>query len=436
MKYYSTSHNTRKASLKDAVMRSVPDDGGLYLPCSFPALPRPFFANIASLTLQEMSYAVAYPLFGGDVDRAALKEIVDQSLNFDMPLTRVEGDIYSLELYHGPTAAFKDVGARFMARLMGYFTRQDPGKTVTVLAATSGDTGGAVANGFLGVPGVRVLVLYPKGRVSRLQEALFTTLGQNITALEVNGTFDDCQELVKTALHDPDLNQAMTLSCANSINVARLLPQTFSFFQAYARLAALGQTDKDLVVAVPCGNLGNITAAVVAMRMGLPVKRLIAATNRNDALRQYLLTGRYTPRTSTPTIASAMDVGDPSNFPRLTDIYSSAHQDIRTEISCQAYTDEQISQTIAQTYSQSHYLLDPHGATAFRALSEGLRPGEVGVLLETAHPAKFKDVVEAVIGQTVPVPERLSKHELGLKTSIPLPTGYAAFKKFLLSQAR
>ena len=436
MEYYSTNHKTRKASLREAVVKGLAADRGLYMPERIPVLPRAFFNNIDTLSLQEISYAVANQLFGADVDQTVLKDIVYDTLNFDIPLSHITADIYSLELYHGPTAAFKDVGARFMARLLGHINRQGSHGTVNVLVATSGDTGGAVANGFLGVPGVRVYVLYPAGKVSKIQEAQFTTLGQNVTALEVNGTFDDCQELVKTAFIDPELNAAMSLSSANSINVARLLPQMFYYFHAYAELSRRGQLDKELVVAVPCGNLGNITAAILAKRMGLPVKRFIAADNRNDILCQYLLTGQYRPRPSVATIANAMDVGDPSNFVRILDLYGGSHQAICREISGRAYTDEQISETVGTVYHAHGYLLDPHGATACRALQEGLGNGEVGVLAETAHPAKFKGSIEGIIGRSIAIPERLQKFLVGRKQAVAMPTGFAAFKKFLLSQPR
>ena len=396
-------------------------------------MPSAFFKNIGNLSLQEISYAVANTLFGSDIDSSVLKNIVYDTLNFDIPLIHVNGDIYSLELFHGPTAAFKDVGARFMARLLGHFTRQDDSGMVNVLVATSGDTGSAVANGFLGVEGVRVFVLYPKGKVSKIQEAQFTTLGQNITAIEVNGTFDDCQRLVKSAFLDDDLNAKMKLSSANSINVARFLPQMFYYFHAYAQLLQRGQADKDIVMAVPSGNFGNITAGLIAKRMGLPIKRFIAANNRNDIFYQYLLTGKYEPRASISTIANAMDVGDPSNFARVLDLYGNSHDRICQDISGCSYSDEQISDTLADTYHRHGYLLDPHGAVAYRALIEGLKVGEAGIFIETAHPAKFKDTVESIIGESIPIPEKLEKFMNGTKQTVKMSSGFAAFKKFLIS---
>ena len=433
MEYYSTNHNTRNVSLREAVVKGLAADRGLFMPERIPTLPSAFFKNIGNLSLQEISYAVANTLFGSDIDSSVLKNIVYDTLNFDIPLIHVNGDIYSLELFHGPTAAFKDVGARFMARLLGHFTRQDDSGMVNVLVATSGDTGSAVANGFLGVEGVRVFVLYPKGKVSKIQEAQFTTLGQNITAIEVNGTFDDCQRLVKSAFLDDDLNAKMKLSSANSINVARFLPQMFYYFHAYAQLLQRGQADKDIVMAVPSGNFGNITAGLIAKRMGLPIKRFIAANNRNDIFYQYLLTGKYEPRASISTIANAMDVGDPSNFARVLDLYGNSHDRICQDISGCSYSDEQISDTLADTYHRHGYLLDPHGAVAYRALIEGLTVGEAGIFIETAHPAKFKDTVESIIGESIPIPEKLEKFMNGTKQTVKMSSGFAAFKKFLIS---
>ena len=433
MEYYSTNHNTRNVSLREAVVKGLATDRGLFMPERIPTLPSAFFKNIGNLSLQEISYAVANTLFGSDIDSSVLKNIVYDTLNFDIPLIHVNGDIYSLELFHGPTAAFKDVGARFMARLLGHFTRQDDSGMVNVLVATSGDTGSAVANGFLGVEGVRVFVLYPKGKVSKIQEAQFTTLGQNITAIEVNGTFDDCQRLVKSAFLDDDLNAKMKLSSANSINVARFLPQMFYYFHAYAQLLQRGQADKDIVMAVPSGNFGNITAGLIAKRMGLPIKRFIAANNRNDIFYQYLLTGKYEPRASISTIANAMDVGDPSNFARVLDLYGNSHDRICQDISGCSYSDEQISDTLADTYHRHGYLLDPHGAVAYRALIEGLKVGEAGIFIETAHPAKFKDTVESIIGESIPIPEKLEKFMNGTKQTVKMSSGFAAFKKFLIS---
>lgn len=436
MKYYSTNGKTPKVSLAEAVVKGLAADRGLFMPEHIGKMPKAFFNNISSMSLQEMSFAVAYMLFGDDIDSDDLKHIVSDTLNFDIPLVKVDDARYSLELFHGPTLAFKDVGARFMARLLGHFNRQlGEDRMVNVLVATSGDTGGAVANGFLGVPGVRVFVLYPSGKVSRIQEAQFTTLGDNITAIEVNGTFDDCQALVKSAFMDKELNSHMMLTSANSINVARFLPQMFYYFYAYAQLMKAGEDLSNIVVSVPSGNFGNITAGLIAKFMGLPVKRFIAANNRNDVVFNYLQTGVYSPKPSVATIANAMDVGDPSNFARILDLYHNSWEAIKAEISGFTYTDEQIANTLAEVYRQRGYLLDPHGAVAYRSLQEGLRPGEVGVMLETAHPAKFKSVVDNIIGEDIDIPQRLRAFMDNPKQSVRMPSAFGPFKQYLLSKA-
>ena len=435
MKYYSTNGNTPMVTLAEAVVKGLAADRGLFMPEHIGKMPKAFFNNISSMSLQEMSFAVAYMLFGDDIDSDDLKHIVSDTLNFDIPLVKVDDQRYSLELFHGPTLAFKDVGARFMARLLGHFNRQNgEDRMVNVLVATSGDTGGAVANGFLNVPGVRVFVLYPSGKVSRIQEAQFTTLGNNITAIEVNGTFDDCQALVKSAFMDKELNSHMMLTSANSINVARFLPQMFYYFYAYAQLMKAGEDLNNIVVSVPSGNFGNITAGLIAKFMGLPVKRFIAANNRNDVVYNYLQTGVYTPKPSVATIANAMDVGDPSNFARILDLYHNSWEAIKAEISGFTYTDEQIAQTLADVYRQRGYLLDPHGAVAYRSLQEGLQPGEVGVMLETAHPAKFKSVVDSIIGEDIDIPQRLAAFMENPKQSVRMPSAFGPFKQYLLSK--
>ena len=436
MKYYSTNGKTQMVTLAEAVVKGLAADRGLFMPEHIGKMPKAFFNNISSMSLQEMSFAVAYMLFGDDIDSDDLKHIVSDTLNFDIPLVKVDDQRYSLELFHGPTLAFKDVGARFMARLLGHFNSQNgEDRMVNVLVATSGDTGGAVANGFLNVPGVRVFVLYPSGKVSRIQEAQFTTLGNNITAIEVNGTFDDCQALVKSAFMDKELNSHMMLTSANSINVARFLPQMFYYFYAYAQLMKAGEDLNNIVVAVPSGNFGNITAGLIAKFMGLPVKRFIAANNRNDVVYNYLQTGVYTPKPSVATIANAMDVGDPSNFARILDLYHNSWEAIKAEISGFTYTDEQIAQTLADVYRQRGYLLDPHGAVAYRSLQEGLQPGEVGVMLETAHPAKFKSVVDKIIGEDIDIPQRLRAFMENPKQSVRMPSAFGPFKQYLLSKA-
>lgn len=434
MKYYSTNRQAPLATLHEAVVKGLASDKGLYMPETIKPLPKEFFDEIENLTFQEIAYRVADAFFGEDVPADVLKHIVYDTLSFDVPAVRVTDSIYSLELFHGPTLAFKDVGARFMARLLGYFIRQEGREQVNVLVATSGDTGSAVANGFLGVDGIHVYVLYPKGKVSEIQEKQFTTLGQNITAIEVDGVFDDCQALVKSAFMDKELNAHMKLTSANSINVARFLPQAFYYFYAYAQLKKLGKADQ-LVICVPSGNFGNITAGLFGKQMGLPVKRFIAANNRNDIFFNYLQTGNYIPKPSVATIANAMDVGDPSNFARVIDLYGNSHASIKAEIAGATYTDEQIRETVKQTYDETGYLLDPHGACGYRALTEGLQPGEVGVFLETAHPAKFLDTVEGIIGEKVEIPAKLQAFMKGTKQSVPLSKDFAAFKQYLLENS-
>lgn len=471
MNYYSTNKSAPDTTLEEAVVKGLAADKGLFMPFTIKPLPQEFYDNIDTLSFQEIAYRVADAFFGEDVPADTLKEIVYDTLNFDVPLVKVTGNIYSLELFHGPTLAFKDVGGRFMARLLGYFIRKEGKKQVNVLVATSGDTGSAVANGFLGVEGIHVYVLYPKGKVSEIQEKQFTTLGQNITAIEVDGTFDDCQALVKSAFMDKELNEHLQLTSANSINVARFLPQAFYYFYAYAQFLKLtreqgreltkeqgreltrGQGDKltrendtqsvslvnsspsplSPVICVPSGNFGNITAGLFGKRMGLPVKRFIAANNRNDIFYQYLQTSVYSPRPSIATIANAMDVGDPSNFARVLDLYGGNHAAVTADISGATYTDEQIAETMQSVWQEYHYLLDPHGACGFRALAEGLQPGETGIFLETAHPAKFKDTVERIIGEEVQIPEKLQAFMRGEKQSLSMSKDFADFKQYLLN---
>ena len=433
MYYYSTNRQAPLATLEEAVVRGLATDKGLYMPERIKPLPQEFFDGIAEMSFQEIAYQVADAFFGEDIPAEALKHIVYDTLAFDVPVVHVDGNIYSLELYHGPTLAFKDVGARFMARVLGWFIQNEKKEMVNVLVATSGDTGSAVANGFLGVEGIHVYVLYPKGKVSAIQEVQFTTLGQNITALEVDGVFDDCQRLVKSAFMDEELNGHMRLTSANSINVARFLPQAFYYFYAYAQMKREGKAD-ELVICVPSGNFGNICAGLFAQRMGLPIKRFVAANNDNDIFYQYLQTGDYAPRPSVQTIANAMDVGDPSNFARIIDLYAHSHEEICSRISGTTYSDEQIADTVAEVYKRTGYLLDPHGACGYRALAEGLQAGEQGVFLETAHPAKFRDTVEAIIGDRVEVPEKLQAFMRGTKQSVPMSAQFEDFKAYLMGR--
>ncbi|WP_443701685.1 threonine synthase [Prevotella sp.] len=433
MKYYSTNAKAPLATLHEAVVKGLASDSGLYMPEYLYKLPANFFDSIQNLPFNEIAKIVATAFFGEDVEQEALDEIVDDTLQFDCPVVEVNDNIYSLELFHGPTLAFKDVGGRFMARLLQYFIRKEGKEKVNVLVATSGDTGSAVANGFLGVDGIHVYVLYPKGKVSKIQESQFTTLGKNITAIEVNGVFDDCQTLVKKAFMDEELNRHMKLTSANSINVARFLPQSFYYFNAYARMKAAGKAD-NLVVCVPSGNFGNITAGLFGREMGLPIKRFIAANNANDVFFKYLQTGEYTPMASIQTIANAMDVGNPSNFARVYDMFDGDLQKIRSVVSGATYSDEQIRETMKSCFDSNGYILDPHGACGYRALEEGLTEGETGVFLETAHPAKFKETVESAIGAEVEIPERLAAFMRGEKKSVEMSADFDSFKNFLMTR--
>ena len=434
MKYYSTNGNAPIADLHKAVVKGLAEDRGLYMPEQIKQLPKAFFDNIQDMKFQDIAYNVASAFFGEDVDLDALKDIVYDTLSFDCPVVKVKDNIYSLELFHGPTLAFKDVGARFMARLLQYYIRQEgQHEQVNVLVATSGDTGSAVANGFLGVEGIHVYVLYPKGKVSPIQECQFTTLGKNITAIEVDGVFDDCQALVKNAFMDEALNKHMKLTSANSINVARFLPQAFYYFNAYAKMKAQGKAD-NFVMCVPSGNFGNICAALFGHAMGLPIKRFIAANNANDVFYNYLQTGKYEPKASVQTLANAMDVGDPSNFARIYDLYGKSHERISSLISGATYSDEQIKETMRQCYKETNYILDPHGACGYQALVDGLKDGEVGVFCETAHPAKFKEKVDDILSIDVEIPDRLAAFMKGEKQSVPMTKDFKDFKDYLMKQ--
>ena len=452
MQYYSTNGKAPMADLQKAVVKGLAEDRGLYMPERINRLPKAFFDDMPAMRFQDIAYNVAAAFFGEDIDGDGLKELVYDTLQFDCPIVKVKENIYALELFHGPTLAFKDVGARFMARLLQYFLRSGSvgcdssaaNGTVNVLVATSGDTGSAVANGFLGVEGIHVYVLYPKGKVSPIQECQFTTLGQNITAVEVDGVFDDCQALVKSAFMDKELNKHMMLTSANSINVARFLPQAFYYFNAVARLTSLlSPLTSDIVMCVPSGNFGNICAALFGHEMGLPVKRFIAANNANDVFYNYLQTGQYEPKPSIQTLANAMDVGDPSNFARIINLYSEngqlspeeTHQRITSLISGATYSDEQIKETMRKCFEETGYILDPHGACGYRALEEQLKDGETGVFCETAHPAKFKEKVDEILGIDVEIPERLAAFMRGEKQSVPMANDFEAFKLFLLERA-
>ncbi len=415
-------------------MKGLAGDRGLYMPERIKPLSKEFFDNIDKVSFQDIAYTVADAFFGEDVDAESLKNIVYDTLAFDCPVVEVEEDIYSLELFHGPTLAFKDVGARFMARLLQYFIKKEnKGGLVNVLVATSGDTGSAVANGFLGVDGIHVYVLYPKGKVSPIQECQFTTLGKNITAIEVDGVFDDCQALVKTAFMDAELNSHMKLTSANSINVARFLPQAFYYFYAYAQMKKAGKADQ-MVMCVPSGNFGNICAALFGHTMGLPIKRFIAANHAYDIFYQNLQTGKYNPQPSKATLANAMDVGAPSNFARIYELYKGDHSAITALISGATYKDEQITGTMRECYRDTKYVLDPHGACGYQALKDLLKDGETGVFCETAHPAKFKEKVDDILFTDIDIPARLQEFMKGTKQSVEMTKDFADFKAYLMKQ--
>ncbi len=430
MKFYSTNNKDLQLDIKDAVIKGLASDNGLFMPENIPELQKKVIDNLKSMTLTEIAFEVLNLYFTPTVPDAKLKEIIDDALNFDIPLKNVEGNINVLELFHGPTSAFKDVGARFLARVLSWFVK-DMGQDVYVLAATSGDTGGAVANGFVDVPGIKVVVLYPSGMVSDRQERQFTTLGRNITALEVKGTFDDCQRLVKSAFLDKELNKKIFLTSANSINIARLLPQVVYYFFAFAQLK---DKNKDIAIAVPSGNFGNLTAGLIASKMGLPVKRFIAATNINDVVPEYLNTGKYNPRTSVQTLANAMDVGDPSNFVRILDLFNKQLENIKKTVTGYVVDDMQIRKTIKEVFDKTGYVLDPHGACGFESLKTQLSDVEQGIFLATAHPAKFPDVVEEQINQKVEMPETMKQFMDKQKQKTEISSSFDDFKNFLLKK--
>ncbi|WP_047033816.1 threonine synthase [Elizabethkingia anophelis] len=426
MKYYST-RGKHSVNIQQAVLNGLADDGGLYMPAYIPQLSASFFENIEKKTLPEIGFEVAKLFLEDSVPDAVLKQMIDEVLNFDIPVVPVHHNIYSLELFHGPTLAFKDVGARFMARLMSYFAE---GKPMKVIAATSGDTGSAVAAGFYNVPGINVYILYPKGKVSPLQEKQLTTWGGNIKALEIEGTFDDCQALAKRLLADEELQQHQVTS-ANSINIARLIPQSFYYFWAYAQLK---NENKKIVFSVPSGNFGNLTAGLLAYKMGLPVNRFIASTNINNVVPQYLKTGTYEAKASLSTVSNAMDVGNPSNFERMKDLFQEDVTKFREIISGYYFTDEETKATVQEVYKESGYLLDPHGAVAYLGLVQYQKEQQQdfnGVLLETAHPAKFIETVEESISEKIEIPEKLSAFGKKEKVATLFPVDFQLIKAFI-----
>lgn len=428
MRYISTRQQ-EETNIKTAILKGLADDGGLFMPEYIPQLDSAFFENLPNLTLQEIGFRVAREFLGESIRNENLKEIIDEVLNFEIPAVKISENIYSLELFHGPTMAFKDVGARFMARMMSYFSE---GKPMKVIAATSGDTGSAVASGFFGVPGIEVYILYPKGKVSPLQEKQLTTWGGNIKALEIEGTFDDCQALAKQILSDEELNQKFTLTSANSINIARLIPQSFYYFWAFAQLQKLG---KPIVFSVPSGNFGNLTAGLFAKKMGLPIHHFVASTNANDIVPNYLETGIYTAKSSVQTISNAMDVGNPSNFERMKSLFDNDVSEFKKYIDSYSFSDEETKIAMRKVKNDFGYTLDPHGAVAYLGFQKYLEKNNeelIGVLLETAHPAKFVEVVENVLKETIEIPEKLAAFGRKDKLATLLPNDLSKIKEAIM----
>jgi len=426
MDYYSLHHKSPKTSFKNAVMQGLAKDRGIYFPENITPLSKDFITNINEYTNHEIAYEAIKQFVGDEIPTKKLKEIIKETISFDFPLVKVNDNIASLELFHGPTMAFKDVGAKFMAQCLEYFNKGNE-EEVTVLVATSGDTGGAVANGFLGAKGVNVVILYPSGKVSNVQEKQLTTLGQNITALEVDGVFDDCQEMVKTAFLDEDIKR--TLTSANSINIARWLPQMFYFFFAYKELQKM---NKELVFSVPSGNFGNICAGIMAKKLGLPVKHFVASTNINDTVPNYLIDGVYNPKPSKATISNAMDVGNPSNFIRIRELFNNDLEALKSAFSSYSFSDNETRETMKKIYGESGYISDPHGAVGYLGLKKyDLKANEFGVFLETAHPVKFLDVVEETLPVTVTIPAQIQKVINNKKVAIEV-SNYEDLKAFLM----
>ena len=428
MRYISTRQQ-EETNIKTAILKGLADDGGLFMPEYIPQLDSAFFEKLPNLTLQEIGFRVAREFLGESIPDENLKEIIDEVLNFEIPAVKISENIYSLELFHGPTMAFKDVGARFMARMMSYFSE---GKPMKVIAATSGDTGSAVASGFYNVPGIEVYILYPKGKVSPLQEKQLTTWGGNIQALEIDGTFDDCQALAKQILSDEELNQKFTLTSANSINIARLIPQSFYYFWAFAQLQKLG---KPIVFSVPSGNFGNLTAGLFAKKMGLPIHHFVASTNANDIVPNYLETGIYTAKSSVQTISNAMDVGNPSNFERMKSLFDNDVSEFKREIDSYSFSDEETKNAMRKVKNDFGYTLDPHGAVAYLGFQKYLEKNNeelIGVLLETAHPAKFVEVVENVLKETIEIPKKLAAFGRKDKLATLLPNDLSKIKEAIM----
>jgi len=433
MKLYSTNNHSLKVDFQSAVFNSMPQDKGLYMPVQIPVLDADFIANLGQYTLPEIAYHIASALLAGDIPAADLKAIIEDAINFDAPLQELNEETYVLELFHGPSLAFKDFGARFMSRIMAYFLKDDE-QLLDVLVATSGDTGGAVALGFLGVPNTRVTILYPKGKVSEIQELQLCSNGQNIRAIEIDGTFDDCQHLVKQAFADEELNSKMRLTSANSINISRLIPQTFYYFNAVAQLQRRGK--KEVVFSIPSGNFGNIAAGLLAYKMGLPVKQFIAATNANDTVPRFLETGIYETRPSVQTYANAMDVGAPSNWVRIMALFHNDKEKVKEILKSYKYSDAQTVQAIAEIYAQFNYVACPHTAIAWLAVQEyqqdNVTKGDTFVFLSTAHACKFPAIFPAAIAAHINVPEQVNELRKKEQLATKMKNDFEHFKAFLL----
>lgn len=432
MLLYSTRRQSPDVDLRHAVLKGLPPDNGLYMPHELFRLPSSFFSELDQLSFNEMAVRITKHVVGDYIPEEDIRQIINDAYDFEAPLVNA-GHIQVLELFQGPTLAFKDFGARFMGRLMGYFLKGSNDE-VNILVATSGDTGSAVAHGFLNVPGIKVTILYPKGKVSEIQEKQFTTLGANITALEIDGTFDDCQQMVKSAFLEQELNEKLVLSSANSINIARLIPQSFYYFWAYKQLANKGLP---LYFSIPSGNFGNLTAGLFAMAMGLPVSKLLAATNANNIVPNYLLTGLFEPRPSVATISNAMDVGNPSNFQRILDFYGDDFELVKEDIKGYSYSDEETAACIKKVYHDHQYLLCPHTAVGYLAMEDFLKEHPEksnAIVLGTAHPVKFQEVVEPLIGEPVAIPGRLQKMLGTDKQSVAMTADFEAFKAWLLQK--
>lgn len=431
MLYHSTNHKAEKVSFRQAVLNGLAEDNGLYYPDYIPKLSPSVIKNLGNMSLPEIGFLFLQPYVGTDLPSSVLKDILDDALNFKITLRHLCENEYVMELFHGPTMAFKDVGARTMARFLSAFNQKNE---ITVLVATSGDTGGAVANGFFNVPGIRVVVLYPKGKVSSIQEKQFTTLGNNIEAVAVEGTFDDCQLMVKTAFSDNEIKKRLILTSANSINISRLLPQSIYYLYALGKLD--NKANLPVVFSVPSGNYGNLTAGLIAKKTGLPISKFVASSNINKVVKDFLDTGKFIPRPSISTISNAMDVGNPSNFFRILEMFENNLEQIKNEIVSYSFSDEETRNAISEYYRKYHYLMDPHGAVAWLGMNKYIehKPNSIGIFLETAHPAKFKNVVEEIIKKEIPLPENLRKNISKQKHIKEMKNSFNELKAFLLER--